>query len=174
VWQNAQKMANAIKANEKFQELTKTGTGQAVALAHDPNTKMLCKAKADWYCPERRLLVDLKTAEHADADSFARSIANYRYHVQDAFYRMVFSVASGVPVERFIFAVMEKPEKGIDPHPDRMAFYELTYEEVVAASNTFSSDLEALQYCMDNDTWAGYPQDILPIMRPHWAMKNDI
>ena len=123
---------------------------------------------------ERRLMVDLKTALDAGPEGFSKHIANYRYHIQDAFYRMVFSIASGVPVDRFIFAVMEKPDKGIKPHKDLMAFYELTYEEVQAASNTMSSDLEALQYCMDNDTWAGYPQDVLPIMRPHWAMKNDI
>lgn len=50
----------------------------------DPVTDLLCRCRPDLLCTEIPFVVDIKTT--ADVGRFSRSIAEYRYHVQDAFY----------------------------------------------------------------------------------------
>jgi hypothetical protein len=79
-------------------------------------------------------------------------------------------------VQRFVFGVMEKPDKRntFEADPRLMAFYELTDEDIEAGRDSYTSSMAAINFCMMNDEWAGYTNHVVPITRPNWAKRTDI
>lgn len=63
-----------------------------------------CKCKADYYRPGERVVFDLKTTK--SIKDFQKSILEYNYHTQSAFYSDVMS-ESGHAVDRFVFIIVE-------------------------------------------------------------------
>ena len=166
------KMATAIQTNPLMAKFLKNGHGQATFMAQDEDTGLWKKCKTDWYDPDTNTVIDLKTAVSASPFEFARSIANYRYHVQDSYYSDIIEQVTGEK-PRFLFAVIEKPPKEIDPDPSMMAFYELNELEKEAGTDTYLSDLAAIAFALDTDVWTGYADEVLPICRPAWAVSRD-
>ncbi len=52
----------------------------------DPATGELCRVRPDLYREDLGLILDIKSTESARPDAFARSVINYGYHAQEAFY----------------------------------------------------------------------------------------
>ena len=172
-WTTVFEMSDAIKANGLMNEFLQDGVGQAVFVTRDEATGLLVKCKTDHFHKGSSTIIDLKTAENASPFEFGRSIANYRYNVQDAFYSDIVSKVLKLEEVRFLFAVMEKPKKDVKPDPRMMAFYELTQEEKSAGRNTYQSDLAAIGFAIDTNNWAGYPEQVISIERPGWAKSRD-
>ena len=78
--------------------------------------------------------------------------------------------------KRFIFGVQEKPDNRntFKADPRLMAFYELEQEEIEAGRDAYSSALAAINFCMANNEWAGYTNEIVKITRPAWARSKDM
>lgn len=167
--------ARAIKTHPVMVELMKSGVAQPVFTWKDPITGLNCKCKADWYDEASGTLFDLKTARDASPDEFAKQIANFRYHVQAAFYTDGV-LACGKPVKRFVFGVMEKPDNRHVFTADHklMAFYELPEEEIEAGRDAYTSALAAINFCMTHNEWAGYNHTITPLTRPAWSRNKDM
>jgi len=89
-------------ASTKF--LHTEGRSEVSALWTCPDTGVECKSRFDWLIP--REIVDLKTTADASAESFAKSVANFRYHVQDAFYSQA-AASLDLDVEQFTFVCVE-------------------------------------------------------------------
>jgi exodeoxyribonuclease VIII len=173
--QEAIEMANAIVSNPVMADMLSAGSAQQVFIWRDPVTGLLCKAKTDHYNPEMRAVIDLKTALAGDPASFAKAIHNFKYHVSAAFY-MDGVRACGLPVDRFIFAVMEKPDDkaGTKASPELMSFYELDASDIDAGIDSYTSGLAAINFCMINNEWNGYTDQVMPISRPPWARRSDV
>jgi hypothetical protein len=167
--------ALAVRNNPVMADLMKRGVPQPVFMWDDPVYAMRCKCKLDWYDEESGTIFDLKTAIDASPYGFSKAIANFSYHIQAAFY--IDGVrACGKPVQRFVFGVMEKPDKRntFEADPRLMAFYELTDEDIEAGRDSYTSSMAAINFCMMNDEWAGYTNHVVPITRPNWAKRTDI
>jgi len=171
-WDNCHKMAEEIMGNAKMREILQEGVGQAVFITQDDATGLWVKCKPDWWCDSLADITDLKTAENAAPFEFARSIANYRYHIQDAFYSDIIEKVTGKP-HSFKFAVLEKPNKDAEPNRDLMAFYELPESERNAGRDTYQSDLAAIAFAYDTGEWPGYSNRVLSIERPRWSQSRD-
>ena len=171
-WDECHRMAEAIMGNPKMREILQDGVGQAVFVATDEATGLKIKCKPDNYHEASNTVCDLKTSVSAAPYEFARSIANYRYHVQDAFYSDIIAQVVG-SLPNFFFAVMEKPLKGMQPDSGMMAFYELAESEKLAGRDTYQSDLMAIAFAMDTGIWGGYADEVITIERPAWARNRD-
>ena len=176
----ALEMAKAIRLNPVMADLLakmakNNAVAQQVIIWRDPVTGLWCKCRSDLYDAEEGILYDLKTAQHADPIGFGKAIGNFRYHIQAAFYTDGY-LAAGLPVNKFVFGVMEKPDNRhiLAPDPDLMAWYELTPEEMVEGQDTYTSALSAINFCMMNNEWAGYTNHVTQIQRPGWARKGDV
>lgn len=167
-----QQMADAIKGNGLMREILQDGAGQVTFVAQDEVTGLWRKCKTDHYHEATNGIFDLKTAVSASPYEFARSIAKYRYHVQDAYYSDIVEMVVG-SVPSFGFAVMEKPIKDVEPDSGLMAFYRLTQEERNRGRATYQSDLAAIGFAMDTGHYAGYADRVLEIERPQWAQNKD-
>lgn len=70
-----------------YMEIIEQGTREQCIEWKDRQTGLMLKAKPDLIPVGTDYLVDLKTAQKADAESFAKEVINYGYHIQTVFYR---------------------------------------------------------------------------------------
>ncbi len=70
-----------------YMEIIEQGTKEQCIEWKDRQTGLMLKAKPDLIPAGTDYLVDLKTAQKADAESFAKEVINYGYHIQNRFYR---------------------------------------------------------------------------------------
>lgn len=136
------------------------GRSEVSALWTCPDTGIECKSRFDWLLPSA--IVDLKTTADASQDAFARSVASYRYHVQDAFYSQAAALC-GLPVEHFLFVTIETAP------PYAVAIYQLDDEARDIGRRLYLRDLRRLKECRERGEWPAYPTDIQTLSLPKWA-----
>jgi hypothetical protein len=128
----------------------------------DPDFKTDCKCRPDM-TREGHILVDIKTTEDASLKSFQKSIANFRYHVQAAFYTDGLTQVTGQKFDKFVFIVVEKkPPYGI-------AIYAIDDASMDAGRFEYKRNLKTYLKCKMTKSWPGYPETLQPINLPSWA-----
>lgn len=140
------------------------GRAEVSALWTCPDTGVECKSRFDWLLPSA--IVDLKTTADASADAFARSVATYRYHVQDAFYGQA-AASCGLSVEHFLFVTVETTA------PHSVAIYQLDDEAREIGRRLYLRDLRTYQQCVERNEWPGYSPEIQTLSLPKWATYVD-
>lgn len=120
------------------------------------------KAKPDWLS-HNDFIVDLKTTEDASPQGFAKSVWNFRYHVQAPFYCDAYEHKFGKPPRGFIFIAVEK-----NP-PYAVALYYATPEIMDRGRSTYERDLRTYQKCLETGEWPAYGTEIKPLQLPGWA-----
>lgn len=160
-----QAMADAVRLHPVAGRIFVPGNGQPEqSLFHqDPDTGVWLRSRLDWMT-DRALIVDLKTSRSANPPSFARSVADYRYHVQDAFYRRIYHAITG-DWPRFVFVVLEK-----EP-PYLVTICELDDDAVAYGSSLTQQAIERYRDCTEAGIWPGYsePGSIDVISLPPWT-----
>lgn len=124
-----------------------------------------CKSKMDWQS-HNGFIVDLKTTEDASPEGFGKSVWNYRYHVQGAFYLDAYEYHYGQPARGFIFIAVEKKP------PYAVAVYFLPPDVIDIGRREYEADLRVYHRCLVTNEWPGYPTTIQPIQLPAWAMRK--
>ncbi len=127
------------------------------------------KCRPDGWNVEKGVLFDLKSTEDASPEGFARTVAKYRYHVQDAFYRHVIASTIGGDADdlSFIFIAVEKKP------PFAVALY--TLDELAKLQGWVSAreDLRTFREASERDNWPGYSPKIETLVLPRWAVESD-
>ena len=121
-----------------------------------------CRCRPDGIMSNGTIL-DVKTTVDASPDSFAKSIANYRYHVQAAFYSDGFKAAFGEAPRGFAFLALEKTA------PFLCALYVLDAKAVLRGRSEYRADLEVLRRCRASGEWPGLPDQPVILDLPRWA-----
>lgn len=150
-------MVTSIRNHRVAGSLLETGEAEQSVFWQQPATNIDCKCRPDWWSRERGLVVDLKTTDDASPAGFARSVANYRYHVQAAHYM------EGTGASRFVFVAIEKKA------PYAVAVYELDADSLKAGRNLRLRDLDAYASCVEFNQWPGYPEVVQTLSLPKWA-----
>lgn len=130
---------------------------------NDEETGELCRIRPDRYLSQHPVIVDVKKV--ADMDRFARHVEEFRYHVQDAFYREGFKQVTGEAPGFFFIAVSETIDCGRYP----VRVFELDAPDIDAGHALFRRDLNTYHHCRTTDDWGG----VEIIKRPEWARKQD-
>jgi exodeoxyribonuclease VIII len=121
-----------------------------------------CRCRPDCVT-EKGLIVDLKTARDASPDGFAKSVAQYRYHVQAAFYSDGYRAAFGESPRGFVFIAVET-----EP-PYLVAVYVASADMIERGRLAYQADLDTFRECLATDTWPGYSSSPLTLDLPKWA-----
>ena len=115
----------------------------------DADTGVDCRCRPDGLL-DNGMLIDLKTTTDA-GPGFERSVRQYRYHVQAAFYAMPFETAP------MIFIAAEK-----DP-PYLVACYMLDPDSLADGEYAARQNLQTYAECLSSNTWPGYAAGIQTI-----------
>jgi len=157
------RMARAIYAHPAAAFLLqRPGQAEQTYLWTDEATGLECKCRPDWMTTDGQLIVDLKTTEDASPAGFRKSVANFRYHVQAAWYLDGLERATGKRPEQFIFVCVEKKP------PHAVAVYAASAEMVATGAITAEADLARLALCKEAGDWPGYSNQIEVIDLPPW------
>jgi len=152
-------MAESVRSNRTVVEWLSSGNPEVSLFAKHPSLDLDMKGRVDWVLRNNPILLDLKTCENA-AD-FEREAAARKYHLQEAFYRMLCSL-NDVTVERFVFIAVEKKP------PFGARLLEFDRESVEIAHATNGENLRVLARCLKDDSWPGYRPTPEFISLPKW------
>lgn len=158
-------MARSALAHPTMNKLLSKGDSEVSIFWCDVNTGVMCKCRPDhlvkfgnqWFC------LDLKTTD--DIEKFDKSIGEYGYHRQQAFYTEGLTVAGMNPI--FVFGVISK-KVCCGRYPVRIL--SLDKEDVLAGENEFRGLLSVWAKSLRT----GYYEGISGISRTVWARKADI
>lgn len=161
-----QAVAKRVKKSDAAAALFESGKAELSYFWNDPETGVYCKARADWVSDEG-FLVDLKSTVDASPDGFRRSIANYGYDIQAAWYSWGAKAASGFSPSAFIFAAFETES------PFACGYYSPTPRVIAQAETRIIRLKQLYAECLAAGEWPGYPEQILSIDLPPWATKGE-
>lgn len=168
VWDQLHAMANAVHSHPAAGALLTGCPGEAEKSVYwnDATTGVLCRCRPDWWRDDN-VIVDLKTTEDASPEGFAKSMANYRYDVQAAYYLDGVQAATRKRPKAFVFiAVEKKPPYGV-------GVYVLDSDSLELGRAQYQHDLRVYAECVRTGEWPGYGDKIQTISLPAWhANKN--
>lgn len=150
------------------------GWAELSAYWRDPTTGVLCRCRPDWWRSDG-IVVDLKTTTDASPEGFARSLIDWRYHVQAPFYldgcRLALEQADGTTMDvpapsHFIFVAVENKA------PHAVAVYKLDLQSMELGRIEYARGLDTYAECVRTDTWPGYGDKMQPLSVPEWYLRR--
>ena len=133
---------------------------------NDPETGALVRVRYDMLTEDFEA-VDLKTTQDCMPEAFAKSIAQYRYHVQAALYSDAFYWATGKPLADFVFLAIEKDL----PHARKL--YSLDQESMRIGRGEYRKDMKVYYPAWEYDHWHGAEaEQVQTISLPNWAFAR--
>lgn len=164
----ARAQAAAVRAVPDLAALLADGRGEVSCFWIDEATGALCKCRPDWVSPtgDGVILVDGKTTQDASPAAFGRSVWNYAYHLQAAWYSDGWAAATAQAVHGFVFAAVESS------WPHAAAPYMLGDDVLDAARRENRRLLDLYAQCIGTGHWPGYSQEIQLIELPPWAQRQ--
>lgn len=152
-------MAAAVREHPAAALLLASGKAEQSFWWDDTTAGLRCKCRPDWY--SGATIVDLKTTTDASPSGFAKSVANFRYHVQANHY------LAGTFAERFIFIAVEKT------YPYAVGVYELDADAMAHGAELRRQNMQTIADCRAINEWPGYSTGIESLSLPGWALRPD-
>ena len=116
----------------------------------DDETKVWCKARLDGAAVTSNWFSDYKTCLSAKTDDVAKSIVNYGYHIQAAWYLDSVAATGGPSIDRFAFVFQEKSA------PYLTAVFWLDPEWIAEGRKAGTAARQKFAECMSTGKWPGY------------------
>ena len=162
-WELAQGMREAVLADPQAAILLGVGEPELTVIWEDENTGLGIKNRFDWWNPDHRIIIDLKTTRNASEQKVSRDCGEYGYHLQNALY-LEGARRNGLDPQGFLFIFVESSP------PHGVALYELDEANVHAGMVKCWRALEILAECKRTNTWPNYPPGIHTIEIPPWLV----
>lgn len=157
-------MSESVLGNIHAQAILKDADTEVSIITKDPVTGVDVKARFDVLQSMRSL--DLKKTQDVRPDAFAKSIANYRYMVQAAFYSDVFEWETGDKLDAFGFLCVE------EEMPHASAIYVLDDDALEYGRKLYRRDLNLYADCLVADVWPSIDTSPQVLSLPNWVYKE--
>lgn len=163
-------MAEAIARHKAASNLLSSDGANEVSMRWDRivhDKPLACKLRLDGIRPTWETILDIKTTDCARRADFVKSIGEYGYHRQAAYY-IDGAQAAGYehPIKHFVFIVVEKKP------PYGVATYRLMNEAIDAGREELENPIGVYASCERSGNWWGYPSDFDDISIPAWKMRE--
>lgn len=122
-----------------------------------------CRARLDWLPAGEPVFYDYKsTGTSANPDEFYRTLFQLGYDFQAAFYRRGITKVLGIQHPEFHFVVQENYP------PYALSVIGLPPAYVDQADKRVAAALKAWSWCLEHDSWPGYPSKVCYVEAPPW------
>lgn len=145
--------------------LNMNGQSEVSAFVTCPDTGLLLRCRYDYISFENHTVADLKKTRDASVFGFSKSVHDYRYHVQEAFYSYVYHLLTGEPLEKFTFIAIQETA----PHTARV--YDLDEIAEIIGMHYFQKDLAVYADCNNRNFWP-HPDCNGEISLPYYAIND--
>ena len=154
-WKTCLGMADAVLSNPVYTHYASDIEGIAEGTGYFKYNGASCKVRPDLYIPDGTI-IDLKSTQDASEAGFRKSVRNFKYDFQTAWY-MEAMRALGLPARQFIFVCVEKTA------PYLTATYTLTASEIDRQKPRMQKACEIWATCMESGVWPGYPEEVVTL-----------
>jgi len=144
------------------------GRPEQTLVWRDEATGVMCRAMVD-HLPHddgRPILADLKTTTDAGPGALGRTVAQYGYHQQAAWYLDGYRALHPGSDPAMLFVFVEKAA------PYLVNVAELDEPTLRAGQARNRRALEIYRDCTEADLWPGYPDEIELVSLPAWADRD--
>lgn len=153
----------AVKDHAQAKAFLSSGIVERTFIWQDAETGVVCRCRPDYFRRNVAAL-DLKSARGAREDEFIKASAQYRYYVQDWFYREGMA-ACDHKVGDFVFVVLEnKWPFAVGCYKLDQGFYEQGRFEARKNLRTYAD-------CLSSGIWPQYTRTITTLAAPKWLVK---
>lgn len=136
----------------------------------DGDTTLRLRCKADRAVVDELMIVDLKSTDDPTPEEFAKSIDNYGYHTQAAFYIDGFARVLEVEPSRIRFVIIACSKKP----PYDIGIYEVGEKSLALGRKINRRHLRNLYECEQTDYWIpSYSSSITTIDVPRYAFMRE-
>jgi len=158
-------MHKALMAHPLAKKAFVDGKAEQTIVARDPETGLWLKARCDWLrsVSGTAMMLDYKTTTNAHPDEFAKRVWDKGYYIQDPWYRAVYELATGEPVESFLYVVQE-----IDA-PHCVSINHVKQQDVDWGHLQMRRAIDKFAECMASGHWPDYGDQIHEITMPAYA-----
>ena len=185
-WDTAHGIRDAVMAHPVAGPMLRApGVSEGTIVWTDAETGRACKVRPDRLAQidARGTVIDLKKCQRCDAHGFARTVAEYDYHVQMAMYAAGIEAAFGGLPDVAIIAAEEKPPHEVAVHTlhgpigpmdipsawDDDDIDPRRYDVLGPGSDEFHRRLRLLCECEESGIWPGCAPEALRLRLPPWA-----
>lgn len=165
-YQDVLAIRNAVHRHPVAGPLLRDGKAEQSFYATDPETGELIKCRTDFMANSGEFILDLKSTENASPAEFARSVANFRYHVQQAWYEDLLDILYGEHPRYWMFLAVEKKP------PYAVGIYYLPHEAVRLGGILARRDLNRIVECKQTNYWPDHGTEAQELALPAWYMKQ--
>lgn len=130
-------------------------------------TELELKCRPDFMLDDGSLIIDVKTTTDASPNGFKKSLANFRYYVQAAWYLHVVEKATGHRPEAFIFVAVEKQR------PFATGVYVADDECIRIGMEQAREDLMNIAKWKNTGIYPGYSSQAEMISLPKWMLPKE-
>ena len=147
--------------------LSDFGVSEKSAFVRCPKTNIKLKCRPDRVIEGEfsDILIDVKSCQSASYDKVVYDIAKYGYHIQEAFYRHVWQLATGKEISRFLFLFVEK-----EP-PFASCIYEIEDSFVNEGRACMERVLDLYQMAELDGVYNDFPDEIVKATFPPYQYK---
>ena len=124
-----------------------------------------CKARIDLLTKDN-VIGDLKTTEDASPEAFARSVWNYKYHVQAIHYLRGLLASMATACDDYQIIAVEKSA------PYAVAVYRINEEQLMLGKKQLDEMLTRWAECEKSATWPAYSDGVVELSLPAWAVRT--
>ena len=165
-FENVKLMRHSIMNNPVAAKLLNfDGEAEASYFWKDKPTGIKCKARLDKLIPDYKgkiVIVDLKTTADASPHGFEKSMANFGYHRQAAWYSHAVANNMGKSPALYIIIACEKTP------PYDNACYIISREAIKTGWTECRQAIDIYKRCLNTDSWSGYPEGLTELHLPKW------
>ena len=154
----AEEIAAGIDRVPLARELLTGGTPEVSLYAE--HRGILLRGRLDYLTDDS--LVDVKTTNDADTRPFERSIWSYRYYMQAAWYRRLYTALTGTSLP-WHWVILETAP------PYLPAVRHATDEYLTLGELHMDRAIDTYLACRESGIWPGYPDQSQPVDPPAWA-----
>lgn len=165
--ENTKRVVDALESHPLVKGLYKNGKVEVSGFWTDPETGIPCKARAD-FLRDDDVIIDLKTTTDASRHGFERSIMNFKYHWQSAWYLDGFGALLGKTLQNFVHIVVEKEA------PYGIGVYVLDDGSLEKAREDIRKLKQIYADCLHTGEWPGYSVEIQNIGLPAYAFSQEV
>lgn len=123
-----------------------------------------CRSKYDWISDRRDIVLDYKTTDDANPETFIRQIGRMGYDMQAAFYTRGAQALGFRPTFAFL------AQEITPPYACSLIALSNTYMEIAAGKADIA--IRTWAHCLKADSWPAYTDRILYAEPPAWEMAK--
>lgn len=156
-------MYQAVRKHKRALELLQEpGWSELSGFKRDENG-IIRKVRFDRLTVSGKIL-DLKKCQDARPREFSKSIGNYDYHMQAAWYLDTFNLITGLDADGFRFIAVEEKS------PHGVAVYPIDEPSLMIGRDDYQEAYATYLECVQTDTWPAYSDDEQEISVPSWKV----